>query len=292
MLSTHNVGVTASVVPQLIDSRFVISTPVAKSTPEALVPAILRFLYNYPMAFSAVAAGLGAAGAISEFNRPIRKSILRGKEGSSFEVGHFSEESLVQPFLSKSTGWPGRSQSRTRIIAAAKKKKAGKAKPQKAPGDVEKKADVRPLKALFTPGEPKDGTISLRVDLPGEDTKRFYDKLLIQLAKTCPPIPGAPLKKGGKASRVEPFEVIYMIGEQRVKGFIVQEMVSSSLKTFVEERNLNASKEATTAQTSAELVEAFEPGQPFGFDAIVQLLETTDIVGDAADLETSEIISA
>lgn len=39
--------------------------------------------------------------------------------------------------------------------------------------------------------------IQLRVDVPGEDTEIIFDKVLANLARTAPPVPGFRRQKGG-----------------------------------------------------------------------------------------------
>lgn len=39
--------------------------------------------------------------------------------------------------------------------------------------------------------------IQLRVDVPGEDTEIVFDKVLANLARTAPPVPGFRRQKGG-----------------------------------------------------------------------------------------------
>jgi hypothetical protein len=38
----------------------------------------------------------------------------------------------------------------------------------------------------------------LRVDLTGDQTQKVFDKILINLGRTAPPVPGFRMQKGGK----------------------------------------------------------------------------------------------
>lgn len=47
--------------------------------------------------------------------------------------------------------------------------------------------------------------IQLRVDLAGDETQKVFDKVLANLARSAPPIPGFRRTKGGKTSKVRLF---------------------------------------------------------------------------------------
>ncbi|PIA59240.1 hypothetical protein AQUCO_00400254v1 [Aquilegia coerulea] len=70
--------------------------------------------------------------------------------------------------------------------------------------------------------------------------------------------------------------LIRAIGEARLIKFVIQEIVSSTMTEYVDEEGLNVKKEFKTIQTPDELESLFEPGNPFGFNATL-------------DVETSEI---
>lgn len=38
----------------------------------------------------------------------------------------------------------------------------------------------------------------LRVDLTGDQTQKVFDRILINLGRTAPPVPGFRMQKGGK----------------------------------------------------------------------------------------------
>ncbi|KAK7312386.1 hypothetical protein VNO77_36195 [Canavalia gladiata] len=42
-----------------------------------------------------------------------------------------------------------------------------------------------------------ENKMQLRVDLTGDQTQRVFDKILIQLGRTAPPVPGFRMQKGG-----------------------------------------------------------------------------------------------
>ncbi|XP_058004309.1 uncharacterized protein LOC110657428 isoform X2 [Hevea brasiliensis] len=48
----------------------------------------------------------------------------------------------------------------------------------------------------------EENKIQLRVDLPGDETQKVFDKVLIDLGRSAPPIPGFRRQKGGKTSKV------------------------------------------------------------------------------------------
>ncbi|XP_042005926.1 uncharacterized protein LOC121754670 [Salvia splendens] len=47
-----------------------------------------------------------------------------------------------------------------------------------------------------------DDKMQVRVDLPGKETQIVFEKILRNLARTAPPVPGFRREKGGKTSKV------------------------------------------------------------------------------------------
>ncbi|XP_058004310.1 uncharacterized protein LOC110657428 isoform X3 [Hevea brasiliensis] len=87
----------------------------------------------------------------------------------------------------------------------------------------------------------EENKIQLRVDLPGDETQKVFDKVLIDLGRSAPPIPGFRRQKGGKTSK----------------------------------ENLNVKdNKVNTIQKAEELKKLFSPGNAFGFNAVLELEET------------------
>ncbi|KAJ0034108.1 hypothetical protein Pint_26064 [Pistacia integerrima] len=139
----------------------------------------------------------------------------------------------------------------------------------------------------------------VRVDLTGDATQKVFDKVLANLARSAPPIPGFRREKGGKTTKVPKDFLLQILGEDRVTKFVVQEIVSSTMTDYSKkashcqfllhasfdptsvdtykcfnsmQENLNVKeKKVTTTQSAEELKKVFTPGNEFGFNAIMEL---------------------
>lgn len=122
-----------------------------------------------------------------------------------------------------------------------------------------------------------DDEIQVRVDLSGEETQVVFDKILANLARTAPPVPGFRRQKGGKTSKVPKDFMLRILGEDRVTNFVIQEIVSSALADYVKKENLNVKdNKINTTQTAEELKSSFTPGNTFGFNAKLELEKSTE----------------
>ncbi|KAF2321962.1 hypothetical protein GH714_004865 [Hevea brasiliensis] len=121
----------------------------------------------------------------------------------------------------------------------------------------------------------EENKIQLRVDLPGDETQKVFDKVLIDLGRSAPPIPGFRRQKGGKTSKVPRDFLLQILGEERVTKFVIQEIVTSSIANYVKKENLNVKdNKVNTIQKAEELKKFFSPGNAFGFNAVLELEET------------------
>ncbi|KAL3621643.1 hypothetical protein CASFOL_036555 [Castilleja foliolosa] len=122
-----------------------------------------------------------------------------------------------------------------------------------------------------------DDKMQVRVDLAGKETEIVFEKVLRNLARTAPPVPGFRKEKGGKTSKVPKDFLLQIIGEDRVTKFVIQEIVSSTLADYVKKENLTVKdSKINTIQTAEELKSAFVPGNDFGFNATLELLKSTE----------------
>nr|KJB61332.1 hypothetical protein B456_009G351700 [Gossypium raimondii] len=125
--------------------------------------------------------------------------------------------------------------------------------------------------------ESKDeNKIQLRVDVTGIETQKVFNKVLTDLARQAPPIPGFRREKGGKTTKQVPREfLLQILGEERVTKFVVQEIVTSTVADYVKEENLNVKdKKVSTSQSAEELKVSFTPGKDFWFNAVLELEES------------------
>ncbi|KHG19459.1 Trigger factor [Gossypium arboreum] len=124
--------------------------------------------------------------------------------------------------------------------------------------------------------ESKDeNKIQLRVDVTGIETQKVFNKVLTDLARQAPPIPGFRREKGGKTTKVPREFLLQILGEERVTKFVVQEIVTSTVADYVKEENLNIKdKKVSTSQSAEELKVSFTPGKDFWFNAVLELEES------------------
>ncbi|KAL2507163.1 uncharacterized protein Fot_30810 [Forsythia ovata] len=114
-----------------------------------------------------------------------------------------------------------------------------------------------------------DDKLQVRVDLSREETQVVFDKILANLARTAPPVPG-------KTSKVPKDFLLRILGEDRVTNFAIQEIVSS-MADYVKKENLNVKdNKINTIQTAEELKSSFTPGNVFGFNATLELEKSTE----------------
>lgn len=117
-----------------------------------------------------------------------------------------------------------------------------------------------------------DDKMQVKVELPGKETQIVFDKVLTNLARTAPPVPGFRRQKGGKTSKVPKSFLLSIIGEDRVTKFVIQEIVSSTMADYVKKNNIFVKdNKINTIQTIEELQSSFTPGSDFGFNVTLEL---------------------
>ncbi|KAM1120557.1 hypothetical protein ACFX2I_044615 [Malus domestica] len=122
-----------------------------------------------------------------------------------------------------------------------------------------------------------DNKIQVRVDLTGDDTQKVFDRVLTNLARTAPPVPGFRRQKGGKTSKVPKSFLLDILGKERVTKFVIQEIINSTMADYVNKENLTVKEnKVRTTQTAEELKLLFTPGNEFGFNATLEL-ETSEL---------------
>ncbi|XP_016484797.1 uncharacterized protein LOC107805303 isoform X2 [Nicotiana tabacum] len=114
--------------------------------------------------------------------------------------------------------------------------------------------------------------IHVRVDVDKEDTRIVFEKVLANLARSAPPVPGFRREKGGKTSKVPRDFLLQILGEDRVTNFVIREIVTSTLADYVKKENLSVKdNKISTTQTADELKSSFTIGAEFGFNATLEL---------------------
>eukprot|EP00850_Spirogloea_muscicola_P008262 SM000043S15890 [mRNA] locus=s43:747881:750097:- [translate_table: standard] len=127
--------------------------------------------------------------------------------------------------------------------------------------------------AIITAKPAANNEIEVRVDISGRESQKIFDDVLVELGKSAPAVPGFRKSKGGKTSNVPKAVLLQMLGEQRVRSFVIDRIINSCLADYVEKEGINAKKDVKTRQSAEELTGAFEPGIAFGFDATIILEE-------------------
>ncbi|XP_065867510.1 uncharacterized protein [Euphorbia lathyris] len=131
--------------------------------------------------------------------------------------------------------------------------------------------------------------IQIRVDLPGKETEKVFGKILADLARTAPPVPGFRREKGGKTSKVPRDFLLQILGEERVTNFVIQEIVSTSIGDYAKKENLKVKdNKINTIQEAEQLKKLFTPGSPFGFNAVLEL-EKAETIAESSDSESESV---
>ncbi|KAJ7300085.1 hypothetical protein O6H91_Y077400 [Diphasiastrum complanatum] len=123
----------------------------------------------------------------------------------------------------------------------------------------------------------KNQKVKVNVEINAKETQRAYDMVLSYLARSAPPVPGFRKAKGGKMTLVPKGALLQMLGVTRVRNFVIEEIISSTLREYVDRENINAKKEFTTVQTGDELHSLFKPGAEFKFDAVIELEDPVSV---------------
>ncbi|XP_004507365.1 uncharacterized protein [Cicer arietinum] len=113
--------------------------------------------------------------------------------------------------------------------------------------------------------------IQLRVELNGDQTEKVFDRILINLGRTTPPVPGFRVQKGGKSSKIPKSFLLQMLGEERVTKFAIQEILNCTMADYVKKENLDVKdRKVNTVQTVGELKQSFTPGKEFVFNVLIE----------------------
>ncbi|XP_073129634.1 uncharacterized protein [Henckelia pumila] len=101
--------------------------------------------------------------------------------------------------------------------------------------------DVRIKNAEITVESKEENKMQVRVDLTGKETEIVFEKILRNLARTAPPVPGFRREKGGKTSKVPRDFLLQILGEDRVTKFVIQEIITSTLGDYAKKETISGS---------------------------------------------------
>uniref|UniRef100_A0A0D6R5X8 peptidylprolyl isomerase n=1 Tax=Araucaria cunninghamii TaxID=56994 RepID=A0A0D6R5X8_ARACU len=130
------------------------------------------------------------------------------------------------------------------------------------------------------------GKIHVRVDVPGKDTQKTFDDILTSLASEAGPVPGFRRQKGGKTANVPKFVLLKMLGRSRVRNFVIQELISSTVEDYIKKEKLKVKDQLDTKESAEELDAAFEPGKDFSFSVAIELEEEEPVKEQEKEVET------
>eukprot|EP00898_Chlorokybus_atmophyticus_P002164 jgi/Chlat1/2949/Chrsp2S04683 len=136
---------------------------------------------------------------------------------------------------------------------------------------------------------PADGKVKLDVSITGVKTQKEFDKVLIELGKNAPLVPGFRVGKGGKNAKVPKTVMLRFLGKDNVEKFTITQLVSNTLAEYVEENGIKTvGKDAKLDQSEEELHEKFKPGEPMSFAAVLELLPDGDLVSSEQEEKEEE----
>ncbi len=106
--------------------------------------------------------------------------------------------------------------------------------------------------------------IGLEIEIPAETAKNTYEKVVQEIAKTAN-IPGF---RKGKVPR--PI-LIQRLGASRIKAAVLDELIQDTFKAAIEQESINAIGNYKLRSDFEELVEKFQVGESFTYQAAVDV---------------------
>ncbi|WP_069790641.1 trigger factor [Cyanobacterium sp. IPPAS B-1200] len=106
--------------------------------------------------------------------------------------------------------------------------------------------------------------IGLEIEIPAETSKKTYEKVITQIARTTN-IPGF---RQGKVPR--PI-LLQRLGHDRIKAAVLEELIQDSLKTAIEQESIESLGNYSLRSEFEELVNNYQPGNAFVFKAAVDV---------------------
>ncbi|AFZ48794.1 trigger factor [Cyanobacterium stanieri PCC 7202] len=106
--------------------------------------------------------------------------------------------------------------------------------------------------------------IGLEIEIPAETSKKTYEKVITQIARTTN-IPGF---RQGKVPR--PI-LLQRLGHDRIKAAVLEELIQDSLKLVIEQESINSLGNYSLRSEFEELVSNYQPGNAVVFKAAVDV---------------------
>ena len=115
-----------------------------------------------------------------------------------------------------------------------------------------------------------DSQIVLEIELSGETSRNTYEKVVRDLARSSN-IPGF---RKGKVPR--PI-LMQRIGKERVKGAVIEQLIQTGIKDAIEQESIEALGNYQLKSEFDNLIDSFQPGQPFIFSATVDVPPSVEL---------------
>jgi len=109
-----------------------------------------------------------------------------------------------------------------------------------------------------------DSQIALEIEIPAEETKKAYDKVLKDLTRSAN-IPG--FRKGKVPRQV----LVQQFGKERLKAAAIEELLQPSIDEAIEQEKIEALGNYQLRSSFEELTQQYKPGEPFSFSASVDV---------------------
>ncbi len=109
-----------------------------------------------------------------------------------------------------------------------------------------------------------DSQIALEIEIPAEETKKAYEKVLKDLTRSAN-IPG--FRKGKVPRQV----LVQRFGKERLKAAAIEELLQPSIDEAIEQEKIDALGNYQLRSSFEELTQQYQPGEPFTFSASVDV---------------------
>lgn len=103
-----------------------------------------------------------------------------------------------------------------------------------------------------------DSQIALEIEIPGQETKQAYEKVIKDLTRSAN-IPG--FRKGKVPRQV----LVQRFGKERLKAAAIEEILQPSVDEAVKQEDINALGNYQLRSGYEELAQTYQPGEPFKF---------------------------
>jgi len=119
--------------------------------------------------------------------------------------------------------------------------------------------------------------IGLEIEVPGEETKQAYEKVIKDLTRSAN-IPG--FRKGKVPRQV----LVQQFGKERLKSAAIEEILQPSLDQAIEQESIEALGNYQLRSSFEELTQQYSPGDPLTFSAAVDVPPEVNL-GDYQNLK-------